>query len=509
MQLVELVTTSESISRTRSRREKTALLSSCLRALSENEVAVGVAFLSGELRQGRIGLGHATVYGVDAPAAARAELTLFEVDRAFDEIAAISGARSNAARKHALGALLARATSLEQGYLRRLILGELRQGALEGSMHEAIARAFDVSLDAVRRAAMLCGKLAEVAEVARREAEAGLGRFSIRLMTPLAPMLAQSAEAVEDALTRMPHAAFEHKLDGARVQVHRDGANVRVFTRELNEVTARVPELVEAVSALPIHSAIFDGEAIALDGAGRPLPFQVTMRRFGRKLDIERMREQLPLHTLFFDCLYLDGEDLIARPADARIAALHASVSETRRIARLVTSDANAARAFLNEALAAGHEGVMAKDPHATYEAGRRGAGWLKIKPVRTLDLVVIAIEWGNGRRAGKLSNLHLGARDPSSGGFAMVGKTFKGMTDAMLEWQTQRFSELAIGQEQHVVHVEPVQVVEIAFDGVQHSLRYASGVALRFARVKRYRTDKTASAADTIETVRSLLPPL
>jgi DNA ligase-1 len=399
--LQRLAETSQQVGATRARLAKVGLLAERLLELAPEEVAAGVKMLAGELRQGRIGIGHAAVRAIVPEPAAQASLTLHEVDRALDEIAAIEGSGSKARREQALGALFARATVSEQQLLRGLLLGELRQGALEGVMLDAIARAYAVPAAAVRRAFMLRGDLAEVAEVARREGAAGLVRFRIELMRPLSPMLAQSAEDVGDALRRFERVALEHKLDGARVQVHRDGADVRVFTRSLHEVTARVPELVERVRALPLSSVVLDGEALALRGDGRPQPFQISMRRFGRKLDVERMRGELPLSTFFFDCLHLDGEDLIDRSAGERMGALAERLSERERVPRLVTADAVEARAFVQAALSAGHEGVRAKDPAGTYEAGRRGAGWLKVKPVRTLDLVVLAEEWGIGRRRG------------------------------------------------------------------------------------------------------------
>jgi DNA ligase-1 len=318
-------------------------------------------------------------------------------------------------------------------------------------------------------------------------------------------MLAQTADDVTDALARLPRAGFEYKLDGARVQVHKAGKEVRIFTRELNDVTVAAPEVVEAIVQLPIESLILDGEAISFRADGMPQPFQITMRRFGRKLDIAAMRETLPLSGCFFDCLYVDGNSLIDRPQDERFATLAATLPQTAVIPRLVTVDPHAAQTFVEEALARGHEGVMAKALDAPYEAGARGAGWLKIKQAYTLDLVVLAAEWGSGRRHGWLSNLHLGARDPVTGGFVMLGKTFKGMTDAMLTWQTQRFQEIAIGRDDYTVQVRPELVVEIAFNDIQASPHYPGGMALRFARVKRYRPDKRPDEADTIDAVRTL----
>jgi len=375
-------------------------------------------------------------------------------------------------------------------------LGELRQGALAGVMADAIARAADVPAAAVRRAAMLAGDLGAVAAAVIADGGAGLEGFRLELLRPVQPMLAQTAETLEEALERARPAAVEWKLDGARIQAHRVGDQVRVFTRNLADVTERLPEVVEAVRALAVKSVVLDGEAIALDAEGRPQPFQVTMSRFGSRASVEP-----PLTAFFFDCLHLDGEDLVGRPARERLAAL----PDELRVPRIETDDAAEAEAFLEDALARGHEGVMVKALDAPYEAGRRGTGWIKVKRAHTLDLVVLAAEWGHGRRSGRLSNLHLGARDPTTGGFVMLGKTFKGMTDAMLAWQTERFLELETHGDGHTVYVRPEQVVEIAFDGVQTSRRYPGGVALRFARVKGYRPDKRAEEADTIETVRAL----
>lgn len=507
MRFVQLVEQSRRIAATRSRREKLAFLVESLRALERPEVAAGVAFLSGSLPQGRIGIGGAALRAAraEAPAAPAPSLEVREVAASLDAIAAARGRGSAGERVRLLGQLLARATADEQDFLVRLLFGELRQGALEGIMEEAIAGAAGVDVALVRRALTVSGDLATVAEAALAEGAAGLARFSLRLMQPLRPMLAQPAEDLGDALERLGEAELEWKLDGARVQVHRTDDEVRVFTRSLHEVTAAVPEIVEAVRALPVSSAVLDGEAIALREDGAPQPFQVSMRRFGRRSDVERLRSELPLSVFFFDALHLDGGDLLAAPAAERVAALDAVLPAALRVPRLRTGERVVADAFLAEALRAGHEGVMAKDPRAGYEAGRRGASWLKVKPAQTLDLVVLAAEWGHGRRRGWLSNLHLGARDPERGGYVMLGKTFKGLDDATLAWQTGRLRELAIGDDGYVVHVRPELVVEIAFSDLQESPRYPGGLALRFARVRRYRTDKSAAEADTIATVRAL----
>jgi DNA ligase-1 len=492
--LADVAATSRRIAGSSGRLDKTALLADLLRRLTPDEVPIVVPWLAGDLRQGRIGVG---------PAQLRT-LTVRAVDAELAAVAGLAGKGVQAARSERLGALLARATAEEQSFLFRLLLGELRQGALEGVMAEAIARAADVPADDVRRAVMLAGDAAAVAATALTEGAPGLARFGLQLFRPVLPMLAQTAEDVDDALTQLGTAALELKLDGARVQVHKDGDEVRVYSRRLNEVTPAVPEVVSVVRALPARTLVLDGETIALRPDGSPHAFQTTMRRFGRRLDVEALRQDLPLSVFFFDCLHADGADLLHRPATERFAALE-DAARGGVIPRLVTADAAAAQAFLDDALRAGHEGLMAKALNAPYEAGGRGAAWLKLKPAHTLDLVVLAAEWGSGRRRGWLSNLHLGARDPDDGGFVMLGKTFKGLTDAMLTWQTQRLLELEIARDEWTVHVRPELVVEIAFNDVQQSPQYPGGVALRFARVKRYRPDKRADQADTIATVRAL----
>jgi len=436
--------------------------------------------------------------------AATASLTLRTVAEAFEAIAATRGAGAGVARAERLRALFALATAAEQDFLVRLVVGELRQGALEGVMLDAIAKAANVAAPAVRRAAMFAGDLAAVAQAALVEGESGLARFGIELMRPVSPMLASPADGIDAALATLGTAAFEWKLDGARVQVHKAGEDVRVFTRNLNDVTTAVPEVVEAVAALPARDLVLDGEAIALGEGGAPQPFQVTMRRFGRKLDVDALRSTLPLAPFFFDVLRRDGEPLVDRPGQEREAALADAVPVTLRVPRLVTADRGAAERFLAAALAHGHEGVMAKSLESPYEAGSRGAGWLKVKRTHTLDLVVLAAEWGHGRRKGRLSNLHLGARDPS-GRYVMLGKTFKGLTYALLEWQTRELLAREVSRDAWTVYVRPELVVEIAFNDVQASPHYPGGVALRFARVKAYRPDKRAEEADTIRTVHAI----
>ena len=465
-----------------------------------DEVAVTVAWLSGELPQRQIGVGWAALRTLPAPAHT-ATLTVPGVHATLTEIGACAGPGSQNRRATLLSTLFGAATADEQNFLRRLLSGELRQGALAGVMADSVARAAGIPAADIRRAAMLGGDLPSVAAAALTRGADGLAQFRLRVGTPVGPMLAQTAGGVGEAIEKLSGSAiFEAKLDGARVQIHRSGSVVRLFTRSLDDVTDRLPDVVDAALALPARELIADAEAIALRADGRPEPFQVTASRFGRHAGDQ------PLSAFVFDLLSLDGDELLDLPTTTRLAALDSVVPPQQRPDRLHTSDPVAAQRFLDATLAAGHEGVMAKDPAASYAAGRRGAGWLKVKPVHTLDLVVLAVEWGSGRRTGKLSNIHLGARDPAGGGFVMLGKTFKGMTDAMLDWQTARFHDLADGPtDGYVVRVRPEQVVEIAFDGVQRSTRYPGGLALRFARVVRYRDDKPAAEADTIDAVRAL----
>ncbi len=505
MLLADVAAASAEVGATSSRLAKIARLADLLAAAGPGEIAVVVSWLSGELPQRQIGVGWAALRSLPPPAA-EPSLTVDGVHATFTEIGTTAGKGSQARRAALVAELFGAATEPEQTFLRRLLGGDLRQGALIGVMADAVARASGVPAPQVRRAAMLGGDLPSVAEAALTRGAAALDEFRLQVGRPVGPMLAQTATGVADALERLGgQAVLEAKLDGARVQIHRDGPRVSIYTRSLDDVTARLPEVVEATLALPVATLIADGEAIALRPDGRPHKFQDTASRFGRSVDIDAARATHPLSVFFFDVLHRDGVDLLDEPGEVRAAALAEIVPAPNRVDRLVTSDADEAQRFLERTLAAGHEGVMAKSLTAPYEAGRRGAGWLKVKPVHTLDLVVLAVEWGSGRRTGKLSNIHLGALDPATGGFVMVGKTFKGMTDAMLEWQTQRFTELADGPtDGWVVHVRPEQVVEIALDGVQRSSRYPGGVALRFARVLRYRDDKAPAEADTIDTVRA-----
>jgi DNA ligase 1 len=505
MRLIELVTASNLVGSVSGRRDKISKLADLLRTLAPEEVPFAIAALSGEIRQGRIGVGGAAVRDARGGAPSRdPTLTVHDVDAAFARLAATRGAGAAGARVHLLRDLLGRATSDEQDFLVRLLFGELRQGALEGVLLEAVARAATVPAARLRRAAMMAGGLGPAASAALVEGPQALDRFTIHIFRPVEPMLADSADDVAEAWTRLGDASFEYKLDGARIQVHKAFDDVRVFSRTLRDVTAAVPEVVDVARALPVRSGIFDGEVIALRPDGRPQPFQITMRRFGRRLDVQALRHELPLTAFLFDVLVLDDESLVDASQAERFGAL-ARIAPSSLVPHIITPTREEAERFAAGALARGHEGVMAKARAAGYAAGSRGSTWLKIKQPRTLDLVVLAAEWGHGRRRGWLSNLHLGASDPSSGGFVMLGKTFKGLTDAMLEWQTARLLGLEIARDPYTVYVRPELVVEIACNELQESPHYPGGLALRFARVKRYREDKPATEADTIDTVRGL----
>ncbi len=538
MLLESVVRTSAAVAATRSRLAKIDQIAALLRQVPPQEIAVAVSFLAGDLTQRQIGVGYAALtdllggYGqagraaadlADAPAAP--ELTLTETDQALGRIGALAGQGSQAERRRLLAGLLSRATEAERQFLVRLLAGDLRQGALDGVMIDAIARAADVPGAEVRRAHQLSGSLPAAAAAAltaagTAAATEALHAVGLQVGRPIRPMLAASAPAVAAALERISPAAVEWKVDGIRVQVHRQGADVAVFTRTLDDITGRVPELVAAAMSLNVTAAVLDGEAVALRPDGRPLPFQVTSARAasqsGRSDPSEPADQagRTPLSLFLFDLLHVDGADLLDQPAAERYDRLAAVAPAEIVIPRLVTSDVTAAEQFFADAIGRGHEGVVIKSLEAPYGAGRRGSEWIKVKPRHTLDLVVLAAEWGHGRRQGWLSNLHLGARDPVTGGTVMLGKTFKGLTDALLTWQTERLLELAdpplyhSGQVRYgVVTVKPELVVEIAFDGVQASSRYPGGVTLRFARVLRYRPDKSAAEADTIDAVRALWP--
>jgi DNA ligase-1 len=507
VKLARLVETSRRVAETSGRLEKIGHLAALLSSLSPEEIEVAVAFLSGSYRQQRLNVGYAALQAAtEGNSADQPSLEISEVDTMFERIAGVSaGKGSNAERQRLLRELLSRATREEQDFIFRLVIGELRQGAVEGLMLEAVARAAKVPAEQVRRARMMVGDLPKVARAAISGDAAELAGFSTQLFRPVHPMLAGSADDESVAIAELGQAMLEYKLDGARIQVHKGGDQVAIYSRRLNDVTAAVPELVEAVRALPARDLILDGEVIALRANASPHPFQTTMSRFGKKLEVARARSEVPLTPFFFDLLYLDGGSLMDEPANSRLAALADAIPPAMLVPRSVTSSPVAAQEFLQRSLQAGHEGIMAKSLDGTYEAGRRGRRWLKIKPANTLDLVVLAAEWGHGRRQGWLSNLHLGARDPGSGGFVMLGKTFKGMTDEMLGWQTRKLLELEVARDGITVYVRPELVVETAFNEVQASTQYPGGVALRFARIKRYRTDKTANEADTIGTVHEL----
>jgi DNA ligase-1 len=509
--LADVAEASAQIATTGARSVKTSRLAAVLRAAAIEDVPAVVAWLSGELLQRRVGVGWAALSTVP-PAASAPSLTVAEVNRAFSEMAAAAGAGSQTRRSALLLDLMTRSTEVEQSFLRSLLAGNLRQGALAGVMSDAIATAAGVAASEVRRATMLRGDLPAVAAAAMGGGSSALAAFRLDVGCALAPMLAQTASSVEEAFEDLgAPAAFEAKLDGARIQIHKRGAEVHLFTRSLDDVTARLAHVAADVARWPVQSLVADGEILWFALAGenedaRPLPFQETASRFARNPSETPLPGAERPSIFLFDVLHMDGVDLLDQPNAERRAALEGLASSAKLVDRIVTEDAREAHAFLERMIELGYEGVVAKSLAAPYEAGRRGASWRKIKPVLTLDLVVLAIEWGSGRRQGKLSNIHLGARDPASGGFIMLGKTFKGMTDAMLEWQTRRFLEIADGPtDGYVVKVRPEQVVEIALDGLQTSSRYPGGVALRFARVVRYRDDKTAAEADTIDTVRAL----
>lgn len=505
MLLDTLVATTETVASTRSRLAKVDALAALLSALEPDEIAPAVGFLVGKARQGRVGVGWRGLSGAMGDPAAEPTLTVDDLDRLLDALAALAGSGSAGERTRALRAFTERATVREQDFIARVLLGEMRTGALEGVLMDAIARAADRSGEAVRRAAMLSGDLGETARLALTDTAEALDAVGLQVGRPVLPMLAASARTAGDALATTGEASVEYKLDGARIQVHRQGDEVRVFTRNLADITHRLPEVVEVVRRLPVRDVILDGETLSLDEDGAPRPFQETMSRFGA----EAARETL-LHPWFFDVLHVDGRDLLDEPLSTRLAELERIAGE-HRIPGEVTADPEVAERVSREALAAGQEGVVVKAIDSPYAAGRRGSSWVKVKPVHTYDLVVLAVEWGSGRRQGLLSNIHLGARDPEGefgepGGFVMVGKTFKGLTDKLLAWQTEHFQEIEVRRTPGTVWVAPTTVVEIAIDGVQRSSRYPGGIALRFARVKRYRDDKDADEADTIQTLRSML---
>jgi len=505
MLLLELVETTQTVASTRSRLAKVDALANLLRRLDPAEIPTAVGLLSAKPRQGRVGVGWSAVASAKEEPAPEPSLTVADLDAALDRLLATAGAGSGAERAATLRKLMAAATGPEQSFIAGVLLGELRTGALDGVLTDAVARASGRPVAAVRRAAMLSGDLGETAMLALTGTGDELEAVGLVVGRPVLPMLAATAASPGAAVELTGEASVEYKLDGARIQVHRAGDDVSIFTRNLADVTHRLPEVVEVVRGLPVHDVILDGETLALDEEGAPRPFQETMSRFGA----DAVRGTV-LHPWFFDVLHIDGRDLLDEPLSARIGVLE-RIAPAHRIPGEVTADPAAAERVSQEALAAGHEGVVVKAIGSTYAAGRRGSNWVKVKPVHTYDLVVLACEWGSGRRTGMLSNLHLGALDPTGefgepGSYVMVGKTFKGLTDELLRWQTERFQEIEVRRTAGTVWVEPVTVVEIAIDGVQQSPRYPGGIALRFARVKRYRDDKAPADADTIQTLRALL---
>jgi DNA ligase 1 len=505
VRLASVAETSRALAALRARGAKLSRLAELLRACPADEVGTAAQWLTGETGRGKLGVGPAQVRAAaEIPACASPKLSLDETRRRLSALAAIAGSGSKTRRADTLASLFGAASDDEQQFLSRLLLGELRQGALAALVIDAIGLAFDIPATSVRRAWMLRGDVAEVASIARNSGRAGIEALGLVLFRPIQPMLAQPADDIDDALARIDRPILEYKLDGARVQIHKQGDAVRIFSRQGNDVTAALPEIVAAIAALPETELVLDGETLALSPDGRPLPFQTTMRRFGRHSDDAVLRSRLPLSLYCFDCLACGGETLIDSPTHHRQAVLSEAIPPTLIIPRSPAAAADDAQAFLAAALAAGHEGLMAKHPEAPYAAGGRGSHWLKIKQTQTLDLVVLAAEWGSGRRAGWLSNLHLGARD-GDGGYLMLGKTFKGLTDRMLAWQTEQLLAREIGRDAFCVQVRPELVVEIAFNELQQSRQYPAGLALRFARVKRYRDDKGAAEADHIDTVRAL----
>ena len=486
MLLQTLVSTSAQVAATSARLAKIKLLADLLRQAAPDEVELVIGYLSGVVRQSKAGVGWATLQAArrQGEGAKQSQIAILEVDRVLEDVAKTSGKGSATEKKRLLKELFSRATADEQDFLFRLVTGQLRQGALEGIMVEAVAKARELPAHEVRRAMMVAGDL-------RAVAKGDLSSFQVQLFRPIKPMLAKTATDVEEALAALGPAFFEYKLDGIRIQVHKNAHEVRIFSRTLKDITAELPLVVDTSKNLDMSEVILDGEAIVLGTENRPVRFQETMKGLGGGT------------PFFFDILYLDGTSLLDQPYSTRAKVLAEHIPESQRPPRIVTADAKQAQEFFEAAIAAGQEGLMAKGLESKYEAGRRGDAWFKIKRANTLDLVVLAAEWGHGRRKGWLSNLHLGARGPD--GYVMLGKTFKGMTDELLDWQTQRLQELKVREEGITVHVRPELVVEIAFNGLQDSPHYPGGMALRFARMIRYREDKKPEEADTIETVRKL----
>ncbi|MFF1273436.1 ATP-dependent DNA ligase [Streptomyces marokkonensis] len=508
MLLSRLARVSQEVAATSARSRKIALLAGLFREAEADDVPIVIPYLAGRLPQGRIGVGWKVLSRPVAPAA-EASLTVRQVDALLTTLGKVSGPGSQAERARLVGELLGASTEDEQRFLFGLLTGEVRQGALDAVAVEGLAEATGAPSADVRRAVMLAGSLQSVAGALLSDGPGALERFRLTVGRPVLPMLAHSASSVAEAVEKLGACAVEEKLDGIRVQVHRDGDTVRVHTRTLDDITGRLPEVTSAARELPGERFILDGEVISFDDDGRPRSFQETAGRVGSRVDVAAAAREVPVSPVFFDVLSVGGRDLLDLPFSGRHAELARLVPEPMRVRRAVVSgpgDLGAAEEFLAETLKRGHEGVVVKGLDAPYSAGRRGASWLKVKPVHTLDLVVLAAEWGHGRRTGKLSNLHLGART-ADGGFAMLGKTFKGMTDTMLAWQTERLRELAVEESGYVVTVRPELVVEIAYDGLQRSTRYPAGVTLRFARVIRYREDKRPEEADSVESLLAAHP--
>jgi DNA ligase-1 len=504
MRVFDLAQTSEQLAKTSKRTEKLKLIATTIADAPPAHRGLTALYLSGSITQNKLGVGYAQLGSLrNQPAAESPTLEVQDLDKTLSEVAATRGQGSAARRLELLQQLMSRATAPEQQFIARLVLGELRQGALESLVIDAIADAAKVPRPSVRRAQMLINDLAHVTDLAFNDGEPALTNVGLQLFRPVQPMLADSAADVAEAIERLGRAIFEYKLDGARVQIHKRDDDIRIYTRTLNDVTAALPETVDLARSMHARELILDGEVIALRADGTPWPFQETMRRFGRKLDVDGLRGELPLSTFIFDCLFIDGRTLLDAPQSERAAVLERVVPPLAQVPRLVTDNLEQAEAFMRASLDTGHEGLMAKACDAVYAAGNRGSNWIKLKVAHTFDLVVLAVEWGSGRRSGWLSNLHLGARDPN-GGFVMLGKTFKGLTDELLRWQTEALLALEERRDAHIVYVRPELVVEIAFNDLQRSSHYPGGLALRFARVKRYRPDKTAAQADTIDQVRA-----
>ncbi len=497
----DIVEVSRRVGSTTKKKEKVSLLSYLFRQAKGEEIALSACYLSGRLRQGRLGVGWAILQEVlqNLPDQFRS-VSIIEMDRLLEKISREKGGGSSERKVGLLRSLFSSIQQDEKEFLTGLLIGEIRQGALEGLVLEAIAQASSLPVDRLRQSLMFSGDIGKVAQIALEEGMAGLSYFQPTLFSPISPMLANPVEGEAEALDRLGEVGFEFKIDGARVQVHKEKEKVRIFTRHLKDITDSIPEIAKLAKTFQLQNAIFEGEVIALREDGKPLPFQTTMHRFGRILDIERLEKEIPLTPYFFDLLYCEGRSFFDEPYRERFELLSHKLPPEYIIPQRITGNEKEAREFLKRSLEAGHEGLMAKGLNSLYMAGHRGYTWLKIKPAQTLDLVVLAAEWGHGRRKGWLSNLHLGARDPESGKFIMLGKTFKGLTDEMLRWQTEKLLELEISRDKWTVSVKPELVVEVAFNDIQESPRYPGGLALRFARVKNFRTDKSPLEADTIQ---------